>query len=92
MRKRMEEERTKYKETVKRVNETASNSLQAGLIPIFEALENFTSETLQAYEHVRWDPQRKEPMHTDQKQCNWAFNKNAAKLSPEPLLHANQHI
>ncbi|KAK9096081.1 hypothetical protein Sjap_021578 [Stephania japonica] len=53
MRKRMDEERTKYKETVKRVNETASNSLQAGLIPIFEALENFTSETLEAYERVR---------------------------------------
>ncbi|XP_026455309.1 nitrate regulatory gene2 protein-like isoform X1 [Papaver somniferum] len=53
MRKRLEDEKAIYKETVKQVHEAASTSLQSGLIPIFETLENFTSETLKAYESVR---------------------------------------
>ncbi|MCL7047468.1 hypothetical protein MKW94_025338 [Papaver nudicaule] len=53
MRKRLEDEKAIYKETVKQVHEAASTSLQSGLIPIFETLGNFTSETLKAYESVR---------------------------------------
>ncbi|KAF8405707.1 hypothetical protein HHK36_007784 [Tetracentron sinense] len=53
MREKLHEERAKHKETVKQVHEAASRSLQAGLIPIFEDLCNFTSETLKAYEQVR---------------------------------------
>ncbi|OVA07931.1 protein of unknown function DUF632 [Macleaya cordata] len=53
MRKRLEDEKARYKETVKQVHEAASTSLQSGLIPIFETLGNFTSKTLKAYEHVR---------------------------------------
>ncbi|KAA8538446.1 hypothetical protein F0562_028008 [Nyssa sinensis] len=53
MRKRLNEERAKHKEAVKLMHHAATNSLQAGLIPIFEALENFTSKALQAYEQVR---------------------------------------
>ncbi|GFZ09786.1 DUF630 family protein, putative [Actinidia rufa] len=46
-------ERARHKEAVKLVHNAASTSLQSGLIPIFEALGNFTSEALKAYEHVR---------------------------------------
>ncbi|KAJ4965867.1 hypothetical protein NE237_017716 [Protea cynaroides] len=53
MRTRLEEERTRHKKTIKQVYNAASNSLQTGLIPIFEALGNFTSDTLKAYEQVR---------------------------------------
>ncbi|GKV37714.1 hypothetical protein SLEP1_g45709 [Rubroshorea leprosula] len=53
MRKKLEEERARHKEAVKLVHNAASNSLQAGLIPIFEALGNFSSEALQAHEQVR---------------------------------------
>ncbi|KAF9611241.1 hypothetical protein IFM89_028311 [Coptis chinensis] len=53
MRKRLEEEKAKHKEAVQQVHEAASSSLQGGLIPIFESLRNFTSDTLKAYEHVR---------------------------------------
>ncbi|XP_057974012.1 protein ROLLING AND ERECT LEAF 2 [Malania oleifera] len=53
MRKRLEEERIRHKEAVKLVHSAASSSIQAGLIPIFEALANFTSEILKAYEQVR---------------------------------------
>lgn len=51
--KRLYEERAKHKETIKLVQDAASSSLQAGLVPIFQALENFTSEALKAYEQVR---------------------------------------
>lgn len=53
MRKRLEEERTRHKETIKLVHSAASNSLQAGLVPIFEALGNFSAEVLKAHEQVR---------------------------------------
>ncbi|KAJ4950052.1 hypothetical protein NE237_026884 [Protea cynaroides] len=53
MKKRLEEERNRHNETIKQVHNAASSSLQAGLIPIFEALGNYTTETLKAYEQVR---------------------------------------
>lgn len=53
MRKKLAEERARHKEAMKLVHDTASNSLQAGLTPIFEALGNFTSEVLKAHEQVR---------------------------------------
>ncbi|XAR62815.1 hypothetical protein NMG60_11017696 [Bertholletia excelsa] len=53
MKKKLEEERGRHKEALKLVHNATSSSLQAGLIPIFEALSNFTSETVKAYGHVR---------------------------------------
>lgn len=53
MRKKLAEERARHKEAMKLVHDAASNSLQAGLTPIFEALGNFTSEVLKAHERVR---------------------------------------
>ncbi|XWS25122.1 hypothetical protein CRYUN_Cryun27aG0043300 [Craigia yunnanensis] len=53
MRKKLEEERARHKDAMKLVHDAASNSLQAGLVPIFEALGNFTSEVLKAHEQVR---------------------------------------
>ncbi|KAI9200983.1 hypothetical protein LWI28_016112 [Acer negundo] len=50
MRKRLEEERARHKETIKLVHNAASSSLQAGLIPIFEALNKFSSEVVKAHE------------------------------------------
>ncbi|OWM85103.1 hypothetical protein CDL15_Pgr027890 [Punica granatum] len=55
MRKKLEEERARHRETKQLVHHAASNSLQAGLLPIFETLENFTSEVLKGYEQVRLD-------------------------------------
>ncbi|KAL1207644.1 Protein ROLLING AND ERECT LEAF 2 [Cardamine amara subsp. amara] len=57
MRKKLEEERARHKETIKLVNNAASSSLQAGLVPIFEALENFTTQVVKAHEHVRFQQQ-----------------------------------
>ncbi|CAN4097739.1 unnamed protein product [Withania somnifera] len=51
--KKLVEERTKHKDAVKLVHDAASSSLQGGLLPIFKALENFTSEALRAHEQVR---------------------------------------
>lgn len=53
MRKKLEEERARHKEMMNSVNDAASNSLQAGLVPIFETLGHFTSEVLKGYEQVR---------------------------------------
>ncbi|KAJ0976829.1 hypothetical protein J5N97_012303 [Dioscorea zingiberensis] len=53
MKKRLDEERAKHAEAVKQVQEVASSSLRNGLVPIFEALKNFTMETLKAYEGLR---------------------------------------
>ncbi|GAV71958.1 DUF632 domain-containing protein/DUF630 domain-containing protein [Cephalotus follicularis] len=53
-----EEERTRHKEAIKLVHMAASSSLQGGLIPIFEALGNFTSEVLRAHEQVRFQSAR----------------------------------
>ncbi|KAJ1388136.1 hypothetical protein SESBI_39401 [Sesbania bispinosa] len=53
MKKRLHEERARHKEAIKLVRDAASNSLQAGLIPIFKTLESFTSEVVKAHEQVR---------------------------------------
>ncbi|CAI9754377.1 unnamed protein product [Fraxinus pennsylvanica] len=53
LRKRVADERIKHKDAIKLVHDAASSSLQGGLVPIFKALENFTSEALKAHEHVR---------------------------------------
>ncbi|KAL3641254.1 hypothetical protein CASFOL_016222 [Castilleja foliolosa] len=53
MRQKLTEERVKHKDAMKLVHDAASSSLQGGLIPIFKALEVFTSEALKAHEHVR---------------------------------------
>ncbi|KAJ6939251.1 nitrate regulatory gene2 protein-like isoform X1 [Populus alba x Populus x berolinensis] len=53
MRKKLEEERARHKETARSVHDAASSSLQAGLVPIFQALGKFTSEVLKAHEEVR---------------------------------------
>ncbi|KAJ7006610.1 uncharacterized protein [Populus alba] len=53
MRKKLEEERARHKETARSVHDAASSSLQAGLVPIFQALGKFTSEVLRAHEEVR---------------------------------------
>ncbi|KAG8378254.1 hypothetical protein BUALT_Bualt08G0118500 [Buddleja alternifolia] len=53
MRQRLAEERIKHKDAMKLVHDAASSSLQGGLVPIFKALENFTSDALKAHEHVR---------------------------------------
>ncbi|KAG1328127.1 putative nitrate regulatory gene2 protein [Cocos nucifera] len=53
MKKRLYEERAKHEETIKQVQEVAASNLRTGLIPIFEALGNFTFETLKGYEQVR---------------------------------------
>ncbi|ONK76293.1 uncharacterized protein A4U43_C03F26090 [Asparagus officinalis] len=53
MKKRLEEEKVKHLEIMKHVQEVASSSLQTGLIPIFEALGNYSTETLRGYEALR---------------------------------------
>lgn len=50
---RLAEERIKHKDAIKLVGDAAASSLQGGLVPIFKALENYTSEALKAHEHVR---------------------------------------
>ncbi|KAL6492892.1 hypothetical protein OROGR_032651 [Orobanche gracilis] len=54
MREKLADERVKHKDAMKLVHAAAaSNSLQGGLVPIFKALENFTSDALKSHEHVR---------------------------------------
>ncbi|KAM0971538.1 hypothetical protein ACFX13_019729 [Malus domestica] len=53
MKKRLAEERARHQEAIKLVNHAASNSLQGGLVPIFETLSSFTSEALKVNEQVR---------------------------------------
>lgn len=53
LKKRLEEERAKHQEIIKHVQEAASSSLQTGLVPIFDALGDYTTETLKAYEQLR---------------------------------------
>lgn len=55
MKKRLEEERARHKEAMHLVHDAASTSIQAGLLPIFETLESFTSEALKGYLQVRLD-------------------------------------
>lgn len=58
MKKILEEVKAEHEETVKQVQDAASSILQTGLIPIFEALETFSSETLKAYEGIRLPNER----------------------------------
>ncbi|XP_048425539.1 LOW QUALITY PROTEIN: nitrate regulatory gene2 protein-like [Pyrus x bretschneideri] len=58
MKKRLAEERARHKEAIKLVNHAASNSLQGGLVPIFETLSSFTSEALKVHEQVRLEDAR----------------------------------
>ncbi|XP_022941482.1 nitrate regulatory gene2 protein-like [Cucurbita moschata] len=53
LRKKLYDERVKHKDSIKLVHNAASNSIQAGLVPIFEALEKFSSEVTKAHEQVR---------------------------------------
>ncbi|XP_050363886.1 nitrate regulatory gene2 protein-like [Argentina anserina] len=53
MRQRFSEEKRRHKDAIKEANSAASNSLQMGLIPIFETLGSFTSEALKVHEQVR---------------------------------------
>ncbi|KAK4747665.1 hypothetical protein SAY87_014251 [Trapa incisa] len=55
MKKKLEVERARHKETMHLVHDAASTSLQSGLLPIFETLENFTSEVLKGYLQIRLD-------------------------------------
>ncbi|ONK57629.1 uncharacterized protein A4U43_C09F2460 [Asparagus officinalis] len=52
-RKRLEEERTKHRQIAKQVQEAASSTLETGLLPVFEALRGFISETVDAYKELR---------------------------------------
>lgn len=53
LRKRLEEERAKHEEIVKHIQQGSSSCLGTGLVPIFEALKNFTLKMVQAYEKLR---------------------------------------
>ncbi|XP_022936696.1 nitrate regulatory gene2 protein-like [Cucurbita moschata] len=53
LRRKLYDERAKHKDAIKLVHNAASNSIQAGLVPIFEALEKFSSEVTKAHEQVR---------------------------------------
>ncbi|KAH9603796.1 hypothetical protein KSS87_000574 [Heliosperma pusillum] len=53
MKQRVREERAGHKEAIKLVHDAVSRSIQAGLIPIFESLESFTSEASKALDDVR---------------------------------------
>ncbi|VFQ82433.1 unnamed protein product [Cuscuta campestris] len=53
VRKKLVEEKSKHKNSLKLVHDAASSSIQGGLLPIFKALESFTSEAVKAHEQVR---------------------------------------
>ncbi|XP_044475573.1 nitrate regulatory gene2 protein [Mangifera indica] len=55
MKMKLEEERAGHKEAIKLVHNAASSSLQAGFVPIFEALNKFTAEVVKVHEEVRLD-------------------------------------
>lgn len=52
-RKRLDEEKNKHDEIVSEVEEITLNSLRSGLLTLFEALVEFCSETVKAYEGIR---------------------------------------
>lgn len=56
MKHKLTEERLKHKDAMKLVHDAASGSLKGGLVPIFKALEIFSSEAVKAHEHVRVQP------------------------------------
>ncbi|CAD5182868.1 unnamed protein product [Musa acuminata subsp. malaccensis] len=53
MKRRLDEERAKHEETIIQLQQATASNLRRGLVPIFQALENFSSETLKGYEGVR---------------------------------------
>ncbi|KAK8928962.1 hypothetical protein KSP39_PZI017405 [Platanthera zijinensis] len=53
MQKHLDEEKAKHVNAMKQIHEVASCSLKTGLIPIFEALEDYSSETLKLYYELR---------------------------------------
>ncbi|KAG0495409.1 hypothetical protein HPP92_000100 [Vanilla planifolia] len=53
MRRRIDAARAKHDDFAKQMQEVVSNSLRTGLIPIFESLENYSSETLKGYDELR---------------------------------------
>ncbi|RRT54796.1 hypothetical protein B296_00012937 [Ensete ventricosum] len=53
MKRRLDEERAKHEETIIQLQQATASNLRTGLVPIFQALENFSSETLKGYEGVR---------------------------------------
>ncbi|XP_064942550.1 nitrate regulatory gene2 protein-like [Musa acuminata AAA Group] len=53
MKQRLDEKRAIRKETLERLQTTASNILPTGLVPTFEELGTFLSEALQAYKGIR---------------------------------------
>ncbi|RZR92567.1 hypothetical protein BHM03_00020881 [Ensete ventricosum] len=53
MKRRLDEERAKHEETIIQLQQVTASNLRTGLVPIFQALENFSSETLKGYEGVR---------------------------------------
>ncbi|CAO2834506.1 unnamed protein product [Amaranthus hypochondriacus] len=59
MRQRVRDERAGHKEAIKLVHDAVSRTIQAGLIPIFESLESFTSEASKAFDNVRLEHKQK---------------------------------
>ncbi|XP_021900290.1 uncharacterized protein LOC110816419 [Carica papaya] len=51
--KRLDEQKARHEEAVKQVNDAASGCLQWCVAPIFEALESFCLQNLNAYEQIR---------------------------------------
>lgn len=54
MRRRLDDEKARHREAMKQIQEVASVSLKTGLIPIFEAMENYSSMTLKCYGELRF--------------------------------------
>ncbi|GMH27808.1 hypothetical protein Nepgr_029651 [Nepenthes gracilis] len=52
-RRRLRDERAGHKEAMKLVHDATFRSIQDGLIPIFEALESFSTDALKAFEGVQ---------------------------------------
>ena len=50
---RLVEQRAEHREVIRQLNDTASSCLQVGLSHIFEVLESYCLENLNAYELLR---------------------------------------
>ncbi|KAG6500426.1 protein ROLLING AND ERECT LEAF 2-like [Zingiber officinale] len=53
IKRRLDEETARHEETIKQVQQATASNLRMGLGPIFQALENFSLETLKRYQRVR---------------------------------------
>ncbi|XP_074588785.1 uncharacterized protein LOC141844684 [Curcuma longa] len=53
IKRRLDEETARHEETIKQVQQATASNLRMGLGPIFQALENFSMETLKRYQRVR---------------------------------------